>query len=182
MLGMLRFEQQSLEARKLMVTKMGYPMIGVGLNYSLIGKSEMSTSPMNGSDMVMPMVTATLPIYRKKYKAMQAEVEFEKTANKLNYQSTANVLQTEYYQAIQLHRDAERRMKLYAEQNQLASQSHEHPLSQKALPNGASQLIRFRIRPRLSLIQSSSIPNSRLNSRHCQLPISNSLHVVPRIS
>lgn len=123
MLGMLRFEQQTLEARKLMVTKMGYPMIGVGLNYSLIGKSEMSTSPMNGSDMVMPMVTATLPIYRKKYKAMQAEVEFEKTANKLNYQSTANVLQTEYYQAIQLHRDAERKMKLYAEQNQLASQS-----------------------------------------------------------
>lgn len=123
MLGMLRYEQQSLEARKLMVTKMGYPMIGVGVNYSLIGKSEMSTSPMNGSDMVMPMVTATLPIYRKKYKAMQAEVEFEKTANKHNYQSTANALHTEYYQAIQLYRDAERRMKLYAGQNQLASQS-----------------------------------------------------------
>jgi outer membrane protein TolC len=123
MLGMLRFEQQSLEARKGMVTKMGYPMIGVGLNYSLIGKSEMSTSPMNGSDMVMPMVTATLPIYRKKYKAMQAEVELEKTANKQNYRATANALQTEYFQAIQLHRDAERRMKLYAGQNQLASQS-----------------------------------------------------------
>lgn len=123
MLGMFRFEQQSLEARKLMVTKMGYPMIGVGLNYSLIGKSEMSTSPMNGSDMVMPMVTATLPIYRKKYKAMQAEVELMKTANKQGYQATANALQTEYYQAIQLLRDAERRMKLYAGQNQLASQS-----------------------------------------------------------
>lgn len=123
MLGMLRYEQQSLEARKLMVTKMGYPMIGVGVNYSLIGKSEMSTSPMNGSDMVMPMVTATLPIYRKKYKAMQTEVELEKTANKQNYRATANVLQTEYYQAIQLYRDAERRMKLYAGQNQLASQS-----------------------------------------------------------
>jgi len=123
MLGMFRFEQQSLEARKLMVTKMGYPMIGVGLNYSVIGKSEMSTSPMNGNDMVMPMVTATLPIYRKKYKAMQAEVELMKTANKQGYQATANALQTEYYQAIQLHRDAERRMKLYAGQNQLASQS-----------------------------------------------------------
>jgi len=123
MLGMLRFEQQSLEARKLMVTKMGYPMVGVGLNYSLIGKSEMATSPMNGSDMVMPMVTASLPIYRKKYKAMQEEVELMQTANQQGYQATANALQTEYYQAIQLHRDAERRMKLYAGQNQLASQS-----------------------------------------------------------
>jgi outer membrane protein TolC len=123
MLGMLRFEQQSLEARKLMVTKMGYPMIGVGLNYSLIGKSEMSTSPMNGSDMIMPMVTATLPIYRKKYKAMQEEVELMKSANRQGYQATSNALQTEYYQAIQLHRDAARRMKLYTGQNQLASQS-----------------------------------------------------------
>jgi len=123
MLGMLRFEQQSLEARKLMVTKMGYPMVGVGLNYSLIGKSDMSTSPMNGSDMVMPMVTITLPIYRKKYKAKQAEVELEKAANKQNYQATANALQTEYFQAVQLQRDAKRRINLYAGQNQLASKS-----------------------------------------------------------
>jgi len=123
MLGMLHFEQQSLEAKKQMVTKMGYPMIGVGLNYSLIGKSEMSTSPMNGSDMIMPMVTATLPIYRKKYKAMQSEVELMKTANRQGYQATANALQTEYYQAMQLHRDAERRMKLYADQNQLVTQT-----------------------------------------------------------
>ena len=42
---MLQFEQQSLEARKQMVTKMSYPMVGLGLNYSLINKSEMSTSP-----------------------------------------------------------------------------------------------------------------------------------------
>src|SRR5659263_79700 len=32
MLGMLHFEQQSLEARKQMVTRMSYPMIGLGLN------------------------------------------------------------------------------------------------------------------------------------------------------
>ena len=38
MLGMLDFEKQSLEARKKMVTRMGYPMVGLGLNYSLIRK------------------------------------------------------------------------------------------------------------------------------------------------
>ena len=38
MLGMLDFEKQSLEARKKMVTRMGYPMVGLGFNYSLIGK------------------------------------------------------------------------------------------------------------------------------------------------
>ncbi|MDP3354094.1 MAG: TolC family protein, partial [Flavobacteriaceae bacterium] len=49
MLSMLNYEKQSLEARKEMVTKMGYPMIGLGLNYSLIGKNEMSTLEMNGN-------------------------------------------------------------------------------------------------------------------------------------
>ncbi|MCK9413608.1 MAG: TolC family protein [Prolixibacteraceae bacterium] len=123
MLGMLQFEQQSLEARKQMVTKMSYPMVGLGLNYSLINKSEMSTSPMNGKDMIMPMVTVTLPIYRKKYKAMQTETDLLKSANSQNYKATANALQTEYYQAMQLFQDAHRRTKLYADQYRLASKT-----------------------------------------------------------
>lgn len=123
MLGMLQFEQKSLEARKQMVTKMSYPMVGLGLNYSLINKNAMSTLPMNGKDMVMPMVTATLPIYRKKYKAMRDEVDFLKSANVQSYNATANSLQTEYYQAMQLYQDAQRRIKLYASQYQLASKS-----------------------------------------------------------
>jgi outer membrane protein TolC len=120
---MLQFEQQSLAARKQMVTKMGYPMVGLGVNYSLINKSAMSTSGMNGQDMIMPMVSATLPIYRKKYKAMQAEAELMKSSTEQNFRSTANTLKTEYYQAMQLYLDAQRRTKLYAEQYQLASKS-----------------------------------------------------------
>ena len=123
MLGMIQYEQQSLEARKKMVTRMGYPMFGLGLNYSVISKSDMSTSSMNGKDMIMPMVTATLPIYRKKYKAMQTEADFLKSTNKQYYKATANSLQTEYYQAMQLYQDAQRRTKLYAEQYQLALRS-----------------------------------------------------------
>jgi len=123
MLGMLKFEQQSLEARKQMVTKMGYPMIGLGVNYSVINKSEMSTSSMNGKDMIMPMVTATLPIYRKKYRSMQSEADLLKSANEQNYKATANELSTEYYQAMQLYQDAGRRTKLYKDQQLLASKS-----------------------------------------------------------
>jgi outer membrane protein TolC len=124
MLGMLQYEQQSLKARKVMVTRMGYPMVGLGVNYSLIGKDPLAMAPdMNGKDMIMPMVTISLPIYRKKYKAMQQEVELMKTANKLGYQATANSLQTEYYEAIQLYRDSQRRMKLYKNQQELAEKS-----------------------------------------------------------
>jgi outer membrane protein TolC len=123
MLGMLDYEQQAIEARKRMVTRMGYPMLGVGVDYSIISKSSMSTSTMNGKDMIMPMVTATLPIYRKKYKAMHTEAALLDSANSQNYQATSNALKTEYYQAMQLYQDAQRRVKLYAAQYQLASQT-----------------------------------------------------------
>jgi len=125
MLGMLEYEKQSIEARKKMVTRMGYPMVGLGLNYSLISKTQFPMGPpsMNGKDMIMPMVVFTLPVYRKKYNAMQNEAELMKTATAQSYQATANSLQAEYYQAIQLYQDAKRRVKLYDNQYKLASKS-----------------------------------------------------------
>ncbi len=68
-------------------------------------------SAMNGKDMIMPMVTVTLPVYRKKYNAMAKEADLLKTAASQNYQAESNSLQAEYYQAIQLYQDAQRRAK-----------------------------------------------------------------------
>lgn len=145
MLGMLQYEQQSLEARKQMVTQMSYPMIGLGLNYSVFNKSPMSTSPMNGDDMIMPMVKLTLPVYRKKYKAMQQETELMKTATQQGYQATANLLESEYYQALQLYRDAQRRTTLYENQFQLATRSLNILLkSFSASGSGLTDLLRIR--------------------------------------
>jgi len=123
MLGMLQYEQLSLDARKKMVTRMGYPMLGIGVDYSMINKSEMSTSSMNGKDMIMPMVSLTLPIYRKKYRAMRSEADLLQTSVVQNYAAAANNLKTEYYQAFQLYQDAKRRMNLYINQYQLAKKS-----------------------------------------------------------
>ncbi len=83
----------------------------------------MSASPMNGTDMIMPMVSVTLPVYRKKYKAMQTEADLLKSSVAENYTATANSLQTEYYQAVQLYQDAKRRINLYSNQYQLAKKS-----------------------------------------------------------
>jgi len=145
MLGMLNFEKQSLEARKKMVTRMGYPMVGLGLNYSVIGKSEMSTSAMNGKDMIMPMAVFTLPIYRKKYTSMQKEADFMREATSANYQATANSLQSEYYQAVLLYQDAQRRIKLYENQFQLASKSLDLMLkSFSTSSSGLTDVLRIR--------------------------------------
>ena len=145
MLGMLQYEQQSIDARKRMVARMGYPMVGLGVNYSLINKNEMSTSPMNGKDMIMPMVVVTLPIYRKKYKAMRTEADFLKTATAQNYTATSNSLQIEYYQAVQLYQDAQRRIKLYANQYKLANKTFDIMLKSFATSgSGLTDILRVR--------------------------------------
>lgn len=145
MLGMLQFEQQSIESRKKMVTRMGYPMIGLGVNYSVINKNEMITSEMNGKDMIMPMVVLTLPIYRKKYRAMQEEADLQKTATVQNYTASANSLKTEYYKAIQLYQDAQRRIKLYGSQSQLAASSLDIMMKSFAVSgSGLTDILRIR--------------------------------------
>lgn len=120
---MLDYENQSFAARKKMVTGMSYPMVGLGITYSLINKSPMSTSAMNGTDMVMPMVSVTLPVYRKKYRAMEEESVLLQAATEQNYRETVNLLTTELYSAIQMYQEASRRTKLYEKQHNLASDS-----------------------------------------------------------
>jgi len=145
MLVMLQYEQQSLEARHRMVTRMGYPMVGIGVNYSLINKSKMSESPMNGKDMIMPMVAVTLPIYRKKYKAMQSEAGLLKTATEQNYTATSNALRTEYYQAVLLYQDAQRRMNLYSNQYLLADKTLDIMLKSFSTAGGSlTDILRIR--------------------------------------
>ena len=123
MLTMLKYDQLSIDARKKMQQKMGLPMVGVGVNYSVISKSEMSTSPMNGDDMIMPMISVSLPIYRKKYKAMQSESAYLKTASENNYQATANALKVAYLEGLQQYFDSQRRIKLYRQQRELTQKS-----------------------------------------------------------
>jgi len=145
MLSMLEFEKQSFEARKNMATRMGYPMIGLGLNYSPVSKNPMITSAMNGRDMIMPMVTITLPVYRKKYNALKTEADLLGAATSLSYQATTNSLQTEYYQAIQLYQDAQRRITLYENQYELASKSFDLILkSFSASSSGLTEVLRVR--------------------------------------
>jgi len=124
-LAMIDFEKKAWEARGRMAKGMGYPMTGLGVSYSPVGSSAMSTSEMNGKDMIMPMVSITLPVFRKKYRAMREEAELMQVATALSRQASVNSLQSEYYEALQMYNDAKRQMELYETQYTLASRSLE---------------------------------------------------------
>ena len=102
---------------------MSYPMLGLGLNYMVIQKREGNTAMMNGNDMAMPMVSLTLPIYRKKYKAMRREAELMRNAANLSAEDVLNNLRVSYQQTLQSLYDADRRVKLYTDQALLADKS-----------------------------------------------------------
>lgn len=123
MLTMLELQKQSYEARSEKARKMGYPMVGLGLDYSVMGKKVIPASSMNGTDMLMPMVSVTLPLYRKKYRAKVKEAELLTDAVSDDYAATSNMLQTEYYEAVQHYRDALRRFRLFSDQYLLASRT-----------------------------------------------------------
>jgi outer membrane protein TolC len=125
MLTMLDLEKQSYEAMSEKAGKMGYPVVGLGLDYTVMGKKATPANAMNGMDMVMPMISVTIPLYRKKYQAKVREADLLIKAAADNYTAIANMLQTEYYEAVQKYRDAGRRFRLYSDQYLLASRTLE---------------------------------------------------------
>jgi outer membrane protein TolC len=120
MLSMLEDETGSYASMEQKARKMGLPMMGVGLNYMPVAKREGNTSMMNGKDMFMPMVSVTIPIYRKKYNAMQNEARLMQETGDQQTIDMKNNLNVRYRQFVQDLDDAERRMALYKEQEDLA--------------------------------------------------------------
>jgi len=123
MLAMLDAEGQSYSAMADKARKMSLPMVGVGLNYMVIQKQAGNMSMMNGSDMVMPMLNFTIPIYRKKYTAMQKEANYLQESTSQKSDEMKNMLLLEYRQLVQNYSDAERRVELYQEQADLANRT-----------------------------------------------------------
>ena len=79
---------------------------------------------MNGKDMVMPMVSVSIPLYRNKYKAQQRESKLLQQASKEKYADTYNQLTAELYQSKHMLGDASRKIILYKKQTELAKTTY----------------------------------------------------------
>ena len=123
MLKMLEQDEQAFIAQGKMNQKMGLPMIGVGLQYEIFQPRVNSESMMNGRNMLMPMATVTIPLWRKKYTASVRESDFMRQAIVEQKQDVNNQLMVNYEDALKDFKDANRRLKLYQEQTSLANQA-----------------------------------------------------------
>jgi outer membrane protein TolC len=123
MLKMLDAEEGAYEAQKKMARLEGRPMLGAGVNYMPFRPRTENGMPMGGNDMVMPMIRLTIPIYHKKYNALQKEAELRQLAVQQRRENTVNQLTTQWLTALRDLDDANRKAKLYREQAGLARQA-----------------------------------------------------------
>lgn len=96
-----QFESQkrAYEVQQDLARKEGMPMLGLGLDYTIMSKTPMGMPEMNGDDAIMPMLSVSLPIFRKKYKAMRKEAEFMATAMEQEGQRQQNELRSQFEMA-----------------------------------------------------------------------------------
>jgi len=77
----------------------GLPSIGLGLDYVVVSKRNTGTVADDGKDILMPMATISLPIFRSQYKAAISEASHLKNALELNKKQYENKQNSAFAQA-----------------------------------------------------------------------------------
>ncbi|WMQ63315.1 TolC family protein [Imtechella halotolerans] len=119
----LQRQLASLEAQQQVVQKEGLPVVGLGVDYSILSKYDTMTMANNGQDAVMPMLSISLPIFRSKYKAKQKEVTFQVESKIHEQEALANSLMATYHMASFEEEQAHKLIALYNKQIQIAQQN-----------------------------------------------------------
>lgn len=123
--SVMRFEKQkrSYEAEEEVAKKEGLPMLGLGIDYNIISKRTDAKPEMNGQDAIMPMLSVSLPIYRKKYKAARREAEYMAAAMDQEQQMQKNELRSDYEISLHEIRTAQKLIDLYDRQIESSGQA-----------------------------------------------------------
>ncbi|MCI2228261.1 TolC family protein [Polaribacter sp. MSW13] len=91
---------QSIEQSELLNQKESSPMIGFGLDYINVSERPDMNFSDNGKDIVMPMVSVSIPIFNKKYKSQTKQNELQQQEIKAQKQERLNTLETLLSKAI----------------------------------------------------------------------------------
>ena len=122
MLAMYASEQMAFTQQAKMAKLEGKPMLGAGVTYMTFTSRLESGMPMGGQDMVMPMMTLSLPIYRKKIASKIKQADFLKNGAMMQQEEMANQLTLQWASAFRDWEESERLLSLYDAQVALVEQ------------------------------------------------------------
>lgn len=125
MVKMYEWDEKVRETQQRMATLMGRPMIGVGLSYMVFRQryDELMNVTMGGENMFMPMVTLSLPIYRKKYNAQRKEAEYLQQSARYNKEAVQLDLINELENMLYDYESSLERLNLLQAQRELINQT-----------------------------------------------------------
>lgn len=96
LIDLLSLKIQASKAREEAAIKQGLPQLGLGLDYLMIGERSDVQIAENGKDALMPMVSVSLPIFRKKHKAARKEAQLMQESFTLQKEEAENKLRFSY--------------------------------------------------------------------------------------
>lgn len=109
-------KMRAAEAQEKVAAKSGLPNIGLGVDYSIISERSDVTFSDNGQDAIMPVVSLSLPIFRKKYKATQQEAALLQKAYSEMKTETENQLSSTWETNLFELEKAQKQIELYQQQ------------------------------------------------------------------
>ncbi|HNP19766.1 MAG TPA: TolC family protein [Fulvivirga sp.] len=97
-------KEAAMEMQEKAAIKQGMPQLGLGLDYVIIGKRPdigpgMAAPKGNGKNVLMPMATMSIPIFRGKYRAAKKEAQIMKESYTFMKEETENEIRSDYEEA-----------------------------------------------------------------------------------
>jgi len=99
---LLKYDQlyESVTQSELLNQKENAPSFGIGLDYIPVSERDDMVFSDNGKDIVMPMVTFSVPIFNNKFKSTTKQNELRQKEIELQKEERLNVLENAYAYAI----------------------------------------------------------------------------------
>ena len=97
----------SIEQSELLNQKESNPMLGFGLDYIAVSERPNMDFSDNGKDIVMPMVSVSIPIFNNKYRSKSKQNELKQQEILLQKESRLNTLETLLDKAIKMSNSAQ---------------------------------------------------------------------------
>ncbi len=92
----LELMRQSGEAAETAARKNGYPKLGIGLDYVAVGQRTDMQVENSGQDVIMPMISVSIPIFRKKYNSAVKEAQLNQESLAFQKEEFSNNLVSKY--------------------------------------------------------------------------------------
>ncbi len=96
----------ALKKSELATKRAGLPTMGIGLDYVFVENRDVENLLENGKDIIMPMLTVSVPLFSKKYSSKQKQLRLEQKAIETTKVETSNQLVSLFEKAMSNLRNA----------------------------------------------------------------------------